>query len=252
MYGDGHIHWDTAQHQYTPLHSTPLHYTTLHCIALHYTTLHCTTLHYTTLHYTTLHYTTLHYTTLHYTTLHYTTLHYTTLHYTTLHYTTLHYTTLHYTTLHYTTLHYTTLHYTTGGDFSWGVYFAWEVSCFKLTAKFTTQILGVSAKLPTLVVGTTNFSLAPSAPLCSLCILSGSGSQVLLRCGWHSVCLFRPLISLVVWRELHALCAHRAKFRYMRFHGHCFFPASRLKGGVGGVGSGSGPRWSLLGSVLKF
>ena len=128
-----------------------------------------------------------------------------------------------------------------------GVYFAWDIS-----AKFTTQILGVSAKFPTLVVDTTNFSLAPWAPLCSLRILSGSGSQVLLPCCWQSVCLFRPLISVVVWRELHALCAHRAKFRHMRFHGHCFFSASRLKGSVGGVGNGPGPGWSLLESALKF
>ena len=141
---------------------------------------------------------------------------------------------------------------TGGGGFLWGVYFAWEIWCFKLTAKFTTQILGVSAKFPTLVVGTTKFSLAGAKLLCSLCILSGSGSQVLLRCCWQSVCLFRPLISVVVWRELHAPWAHRGKFRYMCFHGHCFFPASRLKGGLGGVGSGSGPRWSLLGSALKF
>ena len=75
-----------------------------------------------------------------------------------------------------------------GGGVSWGIYFAWEISCFKLTAKCTTQILGVSAKFPTLVLGTTNFSLAPLAPRCSLCILSGSGSQVLLRCCWQSVC----------------------------------------------------------------
>ena len=27
-----------------------------------------------------------------------------------------------------------------------------------------------------------------------------------------------------------APCVHRAKFRYMCFHGHCFFPASKLKG----------------------
>ena len=93
-----------------------------------------------------------------------------------------------------------------GGGGSWGVYFAWEISCFKLTAKFTTQILGHSAKFPKLVVGTTKFSFAPSAPLCSLCILSGSGSQVVLRCCWQSVCLSRPLISVVVWREFHAPC----------------------------------------------
>ena len=82
-------------------------------------------------------------------------------------------------------------------------------------------------------------------PLCSLCILSSSGSQILLHCCWQSVCLSRPLISVVVWRELHAPCApcvRCAKFRYMCFHGHCFFPASKLKGGLGGVGSGSGPR----------
>ena len=30
--------------------------------------------------------------------------------------------------------------YRGGGGFSWGVYFAWEISCFKLTANFTTQI----------------------------------------------------------------------------------------------------------------
>ena len=56
---------------------------------------------------------------------------------------------------------------TGGGGISWGVYFAWEISCFKLTAKFATQILRVSAKFPTLVVGTAKFSSAPSAPLCS-------------------------------------------------------------------------------------
>ena len=31
-------------------------------------------------------------------------------------------------------------------------------------------------------------------------------------------------------RELHAPCAHHAKFRYMCFHGHYFPPASKLKG----------------------
>ena len=61
-----------------------------------------------------------------------------------------------------------------GGGVSWGVYFAWEILCLILTVKF-----------PTLVVGTTKFSLASLAPLCSLCILSGSGSQVLLRCCWQ-------------------------------------------------------------------
>ena len=44
-----------------------------------------------------------------------------------------------------------------GGKFPWGVNFTWEISCFELTAKFATQILGVSEKFPTLVVGATYF-----------------------------------------------------------------------------------------------
>ena len=36
--------------------------------------------------------------------------------------------------------------------------------------------------------------------------------------------------ALDTLRELHALCVHCAKFQYMCFHGHCFPPASKLKG----------------------
>jgi len=116
-----------------------------------------------------------------------------------------------------------------GGIFIQAVYFAWEISCFKLTTKFTTQILEVSPKFPTLVVGTTNFSLAPLAPLCSLCILSGSVSQVFLRCCWQSVCLSRPLISVVVWRELHAPYVHRASFDICVFMGTVSSPLPSSK-----------------------
>ena len=55
-----------------------------------------------------------------------------------------------------------------GGGISWGAYFAWEIWRFKLTAKFTTQILGSPQNFPRLLPQiTTNFSSAPLAPLCS-------------------------------------------------------------------------------------
>ena len=53
------------------------------------------------------------------------------------------------------------------GEISWGLNFAWEISCFKSTAHFTTPILAVSAKVPAVVgvVGATKFPSAHSAPL---------------------------------------------------------------------------------------
>ena len=38
-----------------------------------------------------------------------------------------------------------------GGDFVGGQFFVWDILCLKLTAKFTIQILGVSANFPRLL-----------------------------------------------------------------------------------------------------
>ena len=89
------------------------------------------------------------------------------------------------------------------GGFSWGIYFAWNF-VFQIDREIYHTDSGGLREISHTCCRYHNFSLAPLAPLCSLYTLSGS--QVLSRCCWQSVCLSRPVISVVVWRELHSLC----------------------------------------------
>ena len=64
---------------------------------------------------------------------------------------------------------------------------------------------------------------------------------------WFSWCWFWEhkvfVDTELIQMELHAPCAHRAKFRYMRFHGHRFFPRFQARGHQVMV------RWAALGCL---